>query len=174
MRPGDLITRIIAVAAGILMINGCAVTPIVDPASIVQVNETLEIPDRKARVYIQNGAATAKREVDPWDVYCSVLMQNLHARGEPKLTVSPGQFKIIRVRKYEDRFASPGTYVASRDMLYFPPVINSRVEMLLNSAEQPGVRALICNKQVEEHIRQFPTLAEIRMTLGNLIEINTP
>ena len=174
MRPDDLITRIIAVAAGILMISGCAVTPIVDPASIVQVNQTLEIPDRKARVYIQNGAVTAKREVDPWEVYCSVLMQNLHARGEPKLTVSPGQFEIIRERKYEDPFAYPGTFVASRDMLFYPPVINSRIEMRLNSTEQPGVRALICNKQVEEHIRQFPTLTEIRKTLGNLIEIKTP
>jgi len=170
-----LIIRTILVAAGISIASSCAVTPpAVNPASVVQVNRNLEIPARKARVYIQNGNETAKRDLDPWSIYCSVLMQDLHRAGEPKLTVSPGQFEIIKVREENEYLDFPGTYVASTEFRYVPPIVIFRVEMRLKSAQQPRVRALICDKQVESFGNHYPTLAEIRIALGNAIEIKTP
>ena len=145
-----------------------------NPASVVQVNRNLEIPARKARVYIQNGNETAKRDLDPWSIYCSVLLQDLHRAGEPKLTVSPGQFEIIKVREENEYLDFPGTYVASTEFRYVPPIVIFRVEMRLKSAQQPRVRALICDKQVESFGNHYPTLAEIRIALGNAIEIKTP
>ena len=174
MQPVNLIIRTILVAAGISVASSCAVTPSVNPASVVQVNRSLEIPNKKARVYIQNGEETAKRDLDPWSIYCSVLMQDLHRAGEPKLTVSPGQFEIIKVREENEYLDFPGTYVASTEFRYVPPIVIFRVEMRLKSVQQPGVRALICVKQVESFGNHYPTLAEIRIALGNAIEIKTP
>ena len=37
-----------------------------NPASVVQVNRNLEIPNKKARVYLQNGVETAKRDLESW------------------------------------------------------------------------------------------------------------
>jgi hypothetical protein len=174
VQPVKLIIRTILVAAGISITSGCAVKPSVNPVSIVQVNQPLEIPNRKARVYIQNGEVTAKRDLDPWSIYCSVLMQDLHSAGEPKLTVSPGQFAIIKVREYKEHQNFPGTFVASlREWHYVPPIVIFQVEMRLKLAEQPGVRALICTKQVRSYGRHYPTLAEMRISLGNMIEIKS-
>ncbi len=174
MPPVKSVIRTILVAAGISIASGCAVKPSINPVSIVQVNQPLEIPNQKARVYIQNGEVTAKRDLDPWSIYCSVLMQDLHAAGEPKLTVSPGQFEIVKVREYSETQYFPGNFVASlRDWQNFPPIVIFTVEMRLKSAEQPGVRALICAKQVESNGRHYPTLAEIRVALGDTVDIKT-
>jgi hypothetical protein len=175
MQPVNLIIRTILVAAGILIVSSCAVTPpAVNPASVVQVNRNLEIPARKARVYIQNGEETAKRDLDPWSIYCSVLMQELHSAGEPKIIVSPGQFEIIKVIEKNERIENSGNIVAGLEWHHVPPIVIFRVEMRLKSAEQPGVRALICAKQVESYTHHYPTLAEMEIALGNAIEIKTP
>ncbi|MCH8177187.1 MAG: hypothetical protein IIC09_03125, partial [Proteobacteria bacterium] len=102
-------------------------------------------------------------------------MQNVHTAGEPKLTVSPGQFEIIKVREYDEHQYFPGNFVASLlEWHNIPPIVIFTVEMRLKSPEQPGVRALICAKQVESYGRHYPTLAEIKTALGNAIEIKTP
>ena len=179
MKSVKLIVKTVVAVSGIALISGCSVTssryssnPPVSSASIVQINQQLEIPNEKARVYIQGGTVTAKRDLDPWSIYCSVLMQKVHRGGEPKLTVTPGQFEIIKVREYKEQQYFPGNFVASiGGSEYSPPVVIFRLDMRLKLAEQPDVRSLICAKQVEGYGRHYPTLAEIKIALGNAIEI---
>jgi hypothetical protein len=183
----NLIIRSTAIATGIVLFASCSapksrysVQPSVDPAYIVQINQYFEIPNRKARVYIQDGKEISKRNIDKKSPYCSVLMQDLHKAGEPKLNVSPGMFEIIKLRKFNDYSQFPGTFTVSRRWdLDFPVFIIFEVEMRLASAEQPGVRSLICAKQV--HVfspvnmsRHYPNLAEIKATLSHAIEIKSP
>jgi hypothetical protein len=178
----NFIVRTIVTLSGIAIISGCsfnssgyASRPPVSTASQVQINQPLEIPNKKARVYIQNGVVTAKRKLDPWDIYCSVLMQKLHSAGEPKLIVSPGQFEIVKVRENKEEQFFPGNIVASlSEWRYVPPIVIFKLEMRLQSDDQPGVRALICAKQVESYGRHIPTLAEIKSALGTVIEIKVP
>jgi hypothetical protein len=176
------------IVTGIIIVSGCGasfksnmVRPSVSPAAIVQVNQQLEIPNRKARVYIQDGAVTPLgKRLDKWGTYCSVRMQRKHASGEPKLSVLPGQFKITKVIESEDNTGSQRTYVASlgwfidaKDDPYVNVVFG--VEMHLSSADQPGVRSLICEKRSDKRgLYNYPTLEEIRIALGNTIEIKTP
>ncbi len=183
-----MIVRTIVAVTGIIVISGCGasfknntVRPSVSPAAIVQVNQQLEIPNRKSRVYIQDGAVTTYRNKDKWGTYCSVLMQQKHASGEPKLSVLPGQFKITKVIESEDNTGSQRTYVASlgwfidvdRNNRYLNVIYG--IEMRLSSAEQPGVRSLICEKRSDNRgFYNYPTLEEIRIALGNTIEIKTP
>jgi len=188
MRTSQLIMRTILTVTGIaLIVSGCGasfknsmVRPSVSPAAIVQVNQRLEIPSRKARVYIQDGAVTTLRNKDEWSTYCSVLMQQKHASGETRQSVSPGQFEIIKIIEYDDYLGSRRTYVASLGWIIdakveHPTNIVFGVEMRLSSAEQPGVRALICEKRSDNKgLYKHPTLEEIRIALGNTIEIKTP
>ena len=181
MQTANLIIRIIMTVAGIALASGCAslsarypTPPSVSTEFIVQINQHFEIPNRKARVYIQDGATITMRDIDQWSTYCSVLMQDLHKAGEPKLTVPPGQFEIIKVRKYDDTYF-PGSSGSLGGITFERPTnVIFEVEMRLKSAEQPGVRALICAKRVDDFGLHHPTLAEIRIALGNAIEIKTP
>jgi len=187
MRTSHLIVRTIVAVTVIIVISGCGasiknntVRPSVSPTAIVQVNQRLEIPGRKARVYIQDGAVITYRKKDEWSTYCSVLMQKKHASGEPKLSVLPGQFKITKVIESEDGAGTGRTYVASLGWII--DVEENRsvhvifgIEMRLSSAEQPGVRALICEKRTNNRgFYNYPTLEEIRIALGDTIEIKTP
>jgi len=187
MRTSHLIVRTIVAVTLIIVISGCGASfknntdrPSVSPAAFVQVNQQLEIPNRKARVYIQDGAVITYRKKDEWGTYCSLLMQQKHASGEPKLSVLPGQFKITKVIESEDGTGTGRTYVASLGWII--DVEDNRsvhvifgIEMRLSSAEQPGVRALICEKRTNNRGRyNYPTLEEIRIALGNMIEIKSP
>ena len=186
-----MIVRTIVAVTGIIVISGCGasfknntVRPSVSPAAIVQVNQQLEIPNGKARVYIQDGAVITYRKKDKWSTYCSLSMQQKHATGEPKLSVLPGQFQITKVIESEDGLGTRRTYVASLgwiiDARGFERSANAifGVEMRISSVEQPGVRALICEKRADNmggiNYRDYPTLAEIKTALGDTIEIKTP
>ena len=171
----------IVTMAVIALVSGCnnslsryPVQATVSTASLVQINRHFEIPNRKARVYIQDGAKISWGDRYQWSTYCSLLMHDLHKSGEPKLTVSPGQFEIIKLRKSDD-FYFPGSTGSlggwTRDR---PTNVIFEVEMRLKSTEQPGVRALICAKRVDNFGRHHPTLPEIRIALGNAITIMTP
>lgn len=149
-------------------------------SSVIKINQEIEIPVQKARVYIQNSRIIGKRRLDKSSAYCSVLMQDLHKKGEPKLTVSAGQYEIIKLRRYNDDTSFPGTFFTSSIRAHdFAKMVIFEVEMRLKSLQQTGVRALICARQVmvmgplfmTDH---YPTLSEIRNTLGNIIEIVTP
>lgn len=187
MQSINLIFRRLTPLAGAGLLVGCSALipdnagqPSIDPTMVVQVNQSLEIPNGKARVYIQNNRVIIKPELDKFSPYCSVLMQQLHKRGEPLLSASVGQYEIIKLRRYNDDMSFPGTFFMSSIRAHdFPKMVIFEVEMRLKSLQQPGVRALICAKQVmvmgplftTDH---YPTITEIRNTLGNIIEIVTP
>lgn len=181
MHDSTLFTRASMTIAGLLAIGGCAGAgkyvdlPMVAPTSVVQINQQLEIPPELARVYIQNGVQVSKKGLDKWLTYCSVLMQKVNTPGEPLQTVSPGKFEVTEVREYNDYRYSPRIYASLTLVSRDPPsnVIYS-VDMRLQSQQQPGVRSLICVKHVDAYGRYYPTLAEMRVALGDAIEINMP
>lgn len=174
------IIRLVLLSAGVAFLAGCAVTPYLPADSTLRINRQIEVPRVSARVYFQHGEKTARRDVDPYSTYCSLSMKKPHRRGEPVLVVSPGQFEIIEVKRSSERLFSPGSLVASIDKMYYPPNYLYKVVLLLRSAEQPNVRALICEKRVEKFAgyyatsEDYPSLATMGVALGDLIEIDTP
>ena len=171
------VIRGIVVVIGTVIVSGCGVSfkndpvqPRVTPALLVQINQNLEIPNRQARVYIQDGIKAALREVDKWSTYCSLRMKDRHKEGEPNLTILPGQFEIIKVREFDD-------YV--RTISSFPLYVIFEVEMRLQSPQQPDVWAMYCARQVTVLSPFFPPsfypkLADISVALGNIVEIKEP
>ena len=183
----DSIVRGLVAVTGIVIVSACGaslksdpVQPRVTPALVVQVNQNLEIPNRKARVYIQDGVKDALRDIDKWNTYCSVRMKDRHTEGNPKLTIYPGQFEIIKVREYNDSLYFPGTFVVPRGISSdFPLDVIFEVEMRLNSTQQPDVWAMYCARQVTVYSPIFrssyyPKLADISVALGNTVEIREP
>ncbi len=183
----SLIIRSLVTLAGIVIVSGCGasfksepVQPGVTTALVIQINQTLDIPNRKARVYIQDGVKPALRDVDRLSTYCSVRMKDRHKEGEPKLTISPGQFEIFKVRESNDSDFFPGTFVMSREISSdFPLDVIFEVEMRLKSAQQPDVWAMYCARQMTVFSPFFrpsyyPKLADISVALGNIVEIREP
>lgn len=150
----------------------------VNPASTVQINGEFDIPNQSARVYFQGGEQVGWGEIDRWTTYCSVLVNNVQYADQPQQTVGPGDFSIVKVRQSNDRYQNARVFVASRDGFFdIPSNVTYKVEMRLNSAEQPDVRSLICAKRVDQigfGRNHYPKLAEMRTALGDLVEINSP
>jgi hypothetical protein len=177
----------LVVTIGTVIVSGCGasfksepVQPGVTTALVVQVNQNLEIPNRKARVYIQDGVKAELREVDKWNTYCSLRTKDLHKEGEPKLTISPGQFEIFKVRQSNDSDFFPGSFGVSRGTSSdFPLEVIFEVEMRLKSTQQPDVWAMYCAKKVTVFSPIFssgyyPKLPDIRVALGSTVEIKAP
>ena len=160
-----------SLVAGLILSSGCASlssqSP-VDQVSVVQINTQLQIPSRKARVYIQNGMQPTKKDIDKWNTFCSVLMQKLHSTGEPLLTVSPGRFDVIKVRKTSEFYADRYLNQTQRldEHIY-------KIDMRLKSDAQSDVRSLICAKHFAGIGSEYPTLEEIRTALGDSVKIET-
>jgi len=144
------------------------------PNSIVHINQLMEIPDGMARVYIQSGKTLPYRDVDRYAVYCSVLMNILHEPGQPVLQVNPGQFDIIKVRQFNDRYSQSRTLVASSLWINEGPPSNTlfTFEMRLKSTQQPDVRSLICVKESDIRGPHYPNLEEIKIALGDAVTID--
>ena len=181
MRNVKLIVHVIMVATAAALSSGCASTYSknstglsVDPASTIEINGSFDIPVEKARVYFQNGARVAYREIDRWTTYCSVQMQKVQYSDQPQLIVLPGLFSIVDVRQRDDFHNLGFINSAGFQGISSPSNVTYKVEMRLQSVEQPDVRSLICEKRVDAYGRYFPTNSEIRTALGDLIEIETP
>ena len=100
-------------------------------------------------------------------------MQNVQYSDQPQQTVLPGRFSIVNVRQ-SDNFLNLGfIHSAGYQGLNAPSNVTYKVEMRLQSVEQPDVRSLICEKRVDAYGRYFPTNSEIRTALGDLIEIES-
>ena len=75
-----------------IAIYGCNISstqqpdqPSVYKVTGVKINQQLDIPERKARVYIEYGEEIAWRDIGRSGTHCSVLLQKVHSRGEAKI-----------------------------------------------------------------------------------------
>ncbi len=165
------------------VLAGCAATPYrlpsVPPGSVVEVNQTLEVPYGSARVFMQNGRVIARGDIDYWAVYCSLQTRPVRESGEAQMKVEPGKFEVYEVRLFNDRNRVGRVYTAARGSRFdWPAFIIHQAEMRLRAADQPGVRALICAKNGDlvqrfERAAYYPSLAEIWAAVGGLIDIAT-
>jgi hypothetical protein len=144
----------------------------VKPGSEIQLNITADIPLHMARVYSQKGELIAKSDIDRYEVYCSVLMNSLQKKNGVQLSISPGKFRVTKV-KFSNDANSASRIFASREWFYDPPSnINYETELRLQSVDQPEVRSLICVRQIDSYGNHYPRLVDFKNTLGSLVEFN--
>ena len=142
----------------------------VNPGGEIQINFSADIPVNMARVFSQKGELIAKSDIDKNEVFCSVLMHKVQQENGMQLSISPGKFRVIKVRLSNDENHASRIFV-SREWVYDPPSnVNYETELRLQSAEQPEVRSLICVRQIDGYGNHYPRLADFKKTLGSLVE----
>lgn len=160
----------------LLLVTGCASTrtPIVPPVNTgfrVQVNAQFDALPNATRLQFQGGKLIPQGNLDRWTTYCRLFVYNRDKKADYITAVLPGNFEVTRVVvKYvssNDTYAS--RFWRVRDV---PAYWVYQVRMQLTSPDQPDVRSLNCFKKwAVPRANQYPTLAEIRQALGNLIEL---
>jgi hypothetical protein len=181
----------------LLLMAGCASTnpPIVPPVSqsaTVQINQGYDSIPNYGRVYFQGGQQVAKASIDRWTTYCRLHVYNPDMKADYITAVAPGRFEVTRVRNRlevtQNPFSDPDFHASPRPgfsaikarwgSIWPRESLASyylyRVNMKLLSADQPDVQSLVCTKKWSAYGNHFPTLDEIRLALGDLIEITPP
>ncbi len=175
-------------------IAGCAstrtpVAPPVDTGFTIQINQQFDALPNYTRIYFQQGMQLPSKALDRWMTYCRLHVYNPDKKADYMTAVFPGRFTVDRVRnRYEvtenkhdgsDLYASVGfgfsIYYPSSGLYRYrdgpPSYYLYRVEMKLSSPEQPDVQALICSRKWGTSGNYYPTLKEIRLALGDIIEV---
>lgn len=178
-------------------IAGCAssrtpIVPPVDTGFTVQINQQFDALPNYTRIYFQQGIRLPYKALDRWSTYCRLHVYNPDKKADYMTAVFPGRFTVDRVRnRYEiamNKHDDSGLYASvgfgfsiyhSPSGLYRhrdgpPSYYLYRVEMKLSSLEQPDVQTLICSRKWGTRGNYYPTLAEIRLALGDIIEIIPP
>lgn len=127
------------------------------------------------RIDFQGGKRVPDGDLDRWTTYCRLYVYNRHRDADYTTTVQPGQFEIVGVElRYDsvDSLFRPWGF----DSHYWydhmhPAYYVYKVGMRLTSTEQPDVQSLDCYRKWGTRGPYYPTLAEIRKALGNLLEI---
>ena len=159
----------------LLLVAGCSArTPIVPPVNTgfkVQVNAQFDALPNATRLQFQGGELIPQGNLDKWTTYCRLFVYNRNRKADYVTAVLPGNFEVTRV---EVKYVSSNYTFASRSWRVrdVPAYWVYQVLMQLTSPDQPDVRSLNCFKKwAVPRAKQYPTLAEIRQALGNLIEL---
>lgn len=180
IKPSELAkTSILLISATLLV--ACTGTspkhpnqPALPVGSKIQLNITADLPVGENSIYIQNQTLVSSAQIDKYQVFCSVLMNEYQQANEPQQKVEPGEFKVSRVRLYNDYVHQPVIY-ANNDSPFWAPsfFIHFRTEIYLESASQPQVVALICTRQSVEYkkIGYYPQRPQFEAQLGDFVEL---
>ena len=164
----------------LLLIAGCSAhTPIKAPVDVgvrVQVNAQFDALPNATRIQFQGGQRIQEGNLDKWTTYCRLYVYNRNHGADYITAVSPGSFEVSRVEvKYQSSDHPPGISYAGpswRSIREIPAYYVYMVLMRLTSPDQPDVKSLNCFKKwATPRANQYPSLAEIRQALGNLVEI---
>ena len=159
----------------LLLVAGCSArTPIVapvDPGFRVQVNSQFDALPNATRLQFQGGELIQQGNLDKWTTYCRLFVYNRDKKADYITAVLPGNFEVTRVivKYVSSNYPVASRYWRVRDI---PAYYLYQVRMQLTSPDQPDIRSLNCFKKwATPRAKQYPTLAEIRQALGNLIEL---
>lgn len=148
------------------LLAGCATTgdPMFTPPAGSLVKLEKEVTARSGkRIYIQNGTALDKREVDVLRPYCQFVLDEL---GE-NISIAPDTFTVTKAY-LQRRYALPGgVQYAGRA----GSDATLSTVMTLSSGNQPQVTQLICSQWGELNVVGWVTIDEMKATLDGLVEI---
>ena len=167
----------------VLMLSGCQSGPYPESSSYFRiptgsqliVKQALTIRANTASVYLQDGKAVTHSQIDQYNAHCWFLSWKVVEQNQ---VIKPGQFIVTGVRELEEFVYRQGEiYLAGnsrsglRGMTNGATAIEYKTELTIHSDEQPDIRKLICNHWEDPADARHLTLAEIRTTLGALVDI---
>jgi len=193
MMQKSIRTKFCVLAAAVIFIAGCAnkkysVVPPVNTAYKVQINQSFQQLPNYTRIYFQNGHRVIQGNLDRWSTYCRLHVYNRDQQADYLTSVNKGLLRVSDVRNYRQSsnyvsgwdliaanstgFNAFKTAFGSNGQHFDPPSYYLyRVQLKLESADQPDVKTLICSKKWATRGDYYPTLAEIRTALGTIVEL---
>lgn len=181
----------VPVLVGAALLSGCQTGGPVGPGSphykvpvgsTVTLHQKVTVPAHTAGVYIQGGRVIPDKGLNPvnhYYVYCRLEVNDVRDTPQP---IAPDTFTVHRVGSRRDDVALRYPMYASRGMLGIgmggggdddagPGMQNWSVDLYLHSDRQPQVRRLACQHWVYNYEAEFPSVDEIRKTLGNMMTL---
>ena len=164
----------------LLLMSACAtrppVKPPVNPGSTVQINQQFDALANATRIDFQGGQRVQQGNLDKWTTYCRLYVYNHNQSADYVTAVSRGSFDVNRVEVMYRSSDYPQDRIHGdffrRSIRERPAFYVYQVRMRLTSPEQPDVQSLNCFKKwALPRANQYPTLVEIRLALGSMIEI---
>jgi hypothetical protein len=140
--------------------------------SKAMLNQDLQVPAHKARVYIQGGRAIAFSELNQYYPHCIVEMSV--PKNIPQV-ISVDIFDIYKVVRSVDMTAGAGGVVFAALALNGgddgPSPQFYGTEMFLKSKTQPDVVKLTCGHMEDPTIAEYLTVTEIKNALGGVFTL---
>lgn len=153
--------------------------------STLTLHQRLTIPAHTAGVYIQGGQVVEHKQLNPvnqYYVYCRLEVDDVQDTAQ---TVKPDEFTVHRVGSRREDVSRAYPMYASRGMGMGmdvgesgggdedagPGMQNWSVDLYLHSPRQPQVRRLACQHWVYNYEAEYPTVDEIRKTLGKVMTL---
>jgi len=163
----------------LLLVTACATRPpIVPPVKVgsrVQVNAQFDGLPNATRIDFQGGQRVQQGNLDKWSTYCRLYVYNRNQEADYVTALSPGSFEVtgVEVKYRSSDYPEDGYYAEFTPTIReIPAFYVYQVRMRLTSPDQPEVQSLNCFKKwATPHANQYPTLDEIRLAVGDLIEI---
>ena len=162
------------------IVFGCSDTPVYDESSrkfdlpataVLKLNKELIIPPDKARVYFQGGRQVGFSEIDHYLPNCDFEIKTLSDKPQ---TIMPDEFRILReVDEVVSDAGSSGVYALLLAGLMFGDtrLVEYTSRWYLQSLRQPDVYRLNCLQWGESNDPEFPSVADIRATLGDVFTL---
>ena len=178
------VLRMATVAGLLCLLSACASTGSgegwgsLPPAGTrLTLNQDVVVPAGASRVFIQYGNVVPHRALNQPFPYCKFqLNRSRDELGRPH-TIVADEFVIEKVYRRVDRH----TAGVPRQVAAAPLIRGGdrsaetlAVTMEIVSPRQPEVDRFVCAAWAEPDIFNFPSVAEIRRTLGDIITLTAP
>jgi len=149
----------------------------VDSGYVLHINQPFQALPNGTHIDFQHGVRVASGNLDRWTTYCRLYVYNRHRGADYRTEVSPGEIgigPIMMISESSDNEGYPWKHHQQffRGVRDLPAYYLYQVRIRLTSPDQPDIHSLSCYKKwATPRARQYPTLAEIREALGELMEL---
>ena len=169
-----------------LLATSCSMLPPQVPTTIkerlavgstLKLNQSLQIPEDRLYIYIQNGRVMPIKNFNTVDVYSPYCMLYLKEETRQPHTVMPDKFTITKIIEWEGYYSLRNRYQISRlvkvaterdagiDIIMYATILS------LHSDKQPDIKQMVCGHWDEQSIVEPLTLEQLKTALGSLMTI---
>jgi hypothetical protein len=139
--------------------------------SSLKLNQYVQIPAQKARVYFQLGKPVLADQLDKFKPWCELEIKTLKDTTQ---TLAPDLFTITKIdndSQFIEQNLDVGRGVAAFGSQAYDLVPYATL-MYVQSTNQPDVLRLICVRKARPATQGYPTLREMRAVLGDFIHLD--
>lgn len=176
------VPAVVVFAAVTLLLDGCAYLAEqnreyrrqhdLPPGSALIIHQPLPVAAGRRDVFIQSGRVVPSGAVDRYELYCELVLNHLSDRLRH---VAPGRYEIEAAGPYIDRHGVRygSVWYASLSIGGDPAPSPQHYGTRMQLRGPPGAdtRELLCGSLYDPAESRYPTIAEIRNTLGALAAI---